>query len=113
MPETTDAPLQVEVLRCARCGRLDAGPRDICAGCYETALQRETTPGTGALVSWTMIRRPPAAFRQEGAYAVAVVELDAGVKVTGRLEAPDERMRPGTRVIAAATHNGVPVFRAA
>jgi uncharacterized OB-fold protein len=103
----------VDVLKCGNCGALDAGPREICPVCHEAALQRHQVPGDGKLLSWTLIRRPPAAFRAEGAYAVAVVRLDAGVKVTGRLESPAEATEPGARVALVASKNGVPTFRAA
>ena len=54
----------VEILKCGKCGALDAGPREICPICHEAALQRHRVPGEGVLISWTIIRRPPAAFRQ-------------------------------------------------
>jgi len=100
----------VSVLKCDNCGALDAGPREICPSCHEAALKPHAVAGTGTLVSWTMIRRPPAAFRAEGAYAVAVVQLDAGLKVVGRLEAPDDAHGPGSRVAVIEKKNGVPVF---
>jgi uncharacterized OB-fold protein len=103
----------VDVLKCGKCGALDAGPREICPLCHEAALQRHQVSGDGALLSWTIIRRPPAAFRAEGAYAVAVVCLDAGVKVTGRLTTPDGATVPGARVALAGNKNGVPIFRVA
>lgn len=103
----------VDVLKCSKCGSLDAGPREICPSCHEAALKPHVVGGNGALVSWTMIRRPPSAFRAEGQYAVAVVKLDAGVKVTGRLADPDEAMGPGLRVSVVDKKNGVPVFSAA
>ena len=103
----------VDVLKCGACGALDAGPREICPVCHASALQPEKVSGAGALLSWTIIRRPPAAFRAEGSYAIAVVELDAGIKVTGRIEAADEKSRPGARVVLAESRNGVPVFRLA
>jgi uncharacterized OB-fold protein len=103
----------VDVLKCSRCGALDAGPREICPACHEAALQHHHVPGEGALISWTIIRRPPTAFRAEGAYAVAVVRLDAGVKVTGRLETMDEALEPGARMALAGNKSGVPIFRAA
>jgi uncharacterized OB-fold protein len=102
----------VDVLKCSKCGALDAGPREICPVCHEAALQHHQVPGEGALISWTMIRRPPAAFRAEGAYAIAVVRLDAGVKVTGRLETPETASDVGARVALAGSKNGVPIFRA-
>ncbi len=103
----------VNVLRCSNCGTLDAGPREICPSCHERALQRHEVAGDGRLLTWTIIRRPPAAFRSEGSYAVAVIELDAGVKVTGRLESPEDVKDLGTRVTLARSRDGVAIFRAA
>jgi uncharacterized OB-fold protein len=102
----------VTVLKCGKCGALDAGPREICPRCHEAALRPHDVAGDGALVTWTIIRRPPAAFRSEGSYAVAVVRLDAGVKVTGRLENPDDVKDVGARVALAGSRDGVAIFRA-
>jgi uncharacterized OB-fold protein len=44
---------------------------------------------------------------------VAVIELDAGVKVTGRLEAPDDVKGLGARVRLVRSKDGVAIFRAA
>ena len=94
--------LDVAVLKCADCGALDSGPRDLCPKCFG-ALEPHRVPGVGQLMSWTMIRRPPAAFRAEGAYAVALVKLDAGCQITGRLSNPDDNAMPGRRVAATGT----------
>jgi uncharacterized OB-fold protein len=99
----------VPVLKCADCGTLDAGPRDLCPKCFG-ALQPHRVPGAGTLLSWTMIRRPPAAFRAEGAYAVALVKLDAGCQITGRLANPDEQATPGKRVVATEQKGTVTTF---
>ena len=86
----------IEALKCGNCGALDAGPREICPHCHEAALQAHEVAGDGALVTWTVIRRPPAAFRSEGCYAVAVIKLDAGVikSITGYRE--EEQRLPST-----------------
>ena len=76
-------------------------------------MQRHEVAGDGRLLTWTIIRRPPAAFRSEGSYAVAVIELDAGVKVTGRLEGPEDVKGLGTRVTLVRNRDGVSIFRAA
>ncbi len=101
----------VSVLRCADCGTLDSGPRDLCPKCFG-ALKPHKVGGAGTLVSWTMIRRPPQAFRAEGAYAVALVKLDAGCQITGRLSNPDENATPGKRVVATSQKETVTVFTA-
>jgi uncharacterized OB-fold protein len=99
----------VAVLKCSDCGALDAGPRDLCPSCFG-ALTPHRVGGGGILVSWTMIRRPPLAFRAEGAYAVALVKLDAGCQITGRLGNPDENATPGKRVAAIGQKDAVTVF---
>jgi uncharacterized OB-fold protein len=104
MPEPT-----VAVMRCPTCKRLDPGPRDLCPHCF-AALAPHEAAGTGTLVSWTMIRRPPIAFKADGAYAVAVVRLDAGVQVTGRLADPSDAAVPGARVHATAKIHDTTLF---
>lgn len=101
----------VPVMRCGACGALDPGPRDLCPKCRGCLAPAEV-PGDGRLVSWTLIRRPPARFKEDGAYAVAIVALDAGVQVTGRLADPEEAIRPGARVTAAQRLRDTTVFRA-
>jgi hypothetical protein len=100
----------IDILKCGACGALDPGPRDICPKCHAAAFRPHTAEGNGKLISWTIIRRPPTAFRAEGEYGVAVVRLDAGVTVTGRVGIDDPTLQPGTRVVATAKHKGVAVF---
>jgi uncharacterized OB-fold protein len=94
-------PKQVQVLRCPACGTLDPGPRLLCANCGSPGLIAHHVSGAGTVASWTVIRRPPLRFRGEGPYAVAVIDLSAGVRVTGRLSRiPEDGLRPGAPVAA-------------
>ena len=106
----TEAADDVLVLRCEACGALDPGPREICPRCFKRALQAAGVPGTGRLVSWTMVRRAPTRFRGQAPYAVAVVDLDAGVRVTGRLQNPSDDVAPGARVRAVGRGDGYALF---
>lgn len=108
MPEA----MAVPIVKCSACGAMDPGPREVCPRCHTAALQPATAPGTGQLVSWTLIRRPPAQYREDGQYAVAIVRLDAGVQVTGRLKDPSEAIKPGARVKAVAPVRNTVVFEA-
>lgn len=100
------------MLRCDACGALDPGPREACGRCHARALRPHRVAGRGSLVSWTRIRYPPARFEDEEDYAVAVVTLDAGVRVTGRLNTADDGLRPGHAVRCCGEHKHVPVFEA-
>lgn len=106
-------PERITVLRCANCGALDPGPRSLCPACGASGLRTEQVDGSGRLVTWTAIRRPPAGREDLGAYRVAVVALAAGVQVTGRLsrEAADPDIN--APVICIALEGGVPIFTGA
>jgi len=103
----------VRVLRCAACGALDPGPRELCPACLKPALEAVELPGRGRLVSWTLIRRAPTRFRAEAPYAVCVVELEGGLRVTGRLADPATDPQPGAAVRAIGACEGYSLFGSA
>lgn len=108
MPE----PLNLSALRCGACGALDPGPREVCAACGSPDLVACTVPGTGRLLSWTVIRRAPTRFKGQAPYTIAVVDLDAGIRLTGRLRDAPEGLRPGVPVAAVASADGITLFEA-
>jgi uncharacterized OB-fold protein len=68
---------------------------------------------TGTLVTFTIIRKAPAAFAADGVYAVAVVDLadDGAVRrVVGRIEPFEPAPRLGARVRLARWLKDIPVF---
>ncbi len=102
--------LAVQILRCHRCGTLDAGPRLLCPKCHAAALEAQEVDGAGTLLSWTVIRRAPARLKSLVPYAVCVVDLDAGVRVTGRLQSFEGDFAPGARVRCVAREGAVAIF---
>jgi uncharacterized OB-fold protein len=99
----------IAVLRCVDCGRIDSPGRAVCAGCLSTRLQPDRVGGGGRLATWTTIRRAPTRFRDEAPYEVAVVDLDAGLRVTGRL-AKGASPEVGARVFALSSETPYPLF---
>jgi uncharacterized OB-fold protein len=97
MPDMIEAQA-ISVLRCKACGALDPGPREFCSTCGEAQMETCSVPGRGKLVSWTVIRRPPTRFRAKGPYTIAIVDLDAGVRLTGQLASASENLKPGAGV---------------
>ncbi len=78
----------------------------------ETPLQHGAR---GTLVSFTVIRKAPAAFADEPLYAVAIVDLAPGHgesarRVIGRIEPFDPPPRLGAAVALARFAKGIPVF---
>jgi hypothetical protein len=68
------------------------------------------TGASGRLLSFTVIRKPPAAFADEAVYAVCIVELDGGGRATGRLVPFDPAPALGAPVRVVGRHKGVAVF---
>jgi uncharacterized OB-fold protein len=102
--------VKVEILRCTRCGTLDAGPRILCTKCHSKALEPHQVDGTGTLVSWTVIRRAPTKLKGLAPYAVCVVDLTAGVRVTGRLQSLESVTQPGAKAVCVALEGVIPIF---
>ena len=69
-----------------------------------------SVPGHGKLVSWTIIRWPPTRFRATGPYTIAVVDLDAGVRLTGRLASVSESIKPGVDVAFVGMDDAIHLF---
>jgi len=73
---------------CEDCGKRLIPPRPACYACGGRNLRVESQPKTGTIVSYTEVRTPPPALADRGPYTVAIVELDSGARLTGRLTVP-------------------------
>ena len=77
-------------------------PRLVCPVCHDGELAWETAAGTGEIVSFAPVYRPPwDSFPRSEPYVVVLVRLDEGPQLLARLEgvAPDE-VAIGARVRA-------------
>jgi hypothetical protein len=72
---------RMEANKCSGCGKVFYPPRLICNECQGREFEKSTLPHSGKLVTYTVIRVPPSEFSDEAPYAVAVVELDNGVRL--------------------------------
>ena len=111
---TMDAPVieagHVTVTRCVRCGAADGSTLARCRQCGSVELERFGVPGRGRLVSWTVVRRPSGAFAHRGAFAVALVDLDTGIRLTGNLEGWEDDPPLGVAVRVVDDIDGIPLF---
>ena len=64
---------------------------------------------TGIVYTETVIHAAPEAFVADAPYQTAIVTLDSGGRITGRVLGP--RVAIGDRVAEAETRDGVPYFR--
>jgi uncharacterized OB-fold protein len=92
---------------CKDCGTVLLPPRNACYTCGGRSIVVEDQPKTGAIVSYTEVRNPPAGFDDGGAYTVGVVEIDSGGRLPTRIAAPIESVSIGDRVRLRLDEEGV------
>ena len=86
-------------IRCGKCGELAIPPKEFCPSCQERDWTAVPFTGGGSITSFTVIRIPPRGRGAEAPYAVAVVRLDEGVSLLGRIaDIPFESLRAGLPV---------------
>ena len=64
---------------------------------------------TGTVYTETVVHSAPEAFVNDAPYQTAIVTLDEGGRVTGRILG--ERVAIDDRVVLVETRNGVPFFK--
>lgn len=110
-PETKpywDAAAQGRLLvkRCGACGEAHYYPRAICPFCASDRTDWSDAAGTGAIYSFSVMRRAPVP------YAIAFVTLDEGVTMLTNIVGADlDAIHVGQRVkvLFQPTENGPPV----
>ena len=86
-------------IRCGRCGALAIPPKEFCASCGQRDWHPVPLGGAGTIVSHTVIRVAPRGRGGEVPYAVAVVRLDEGVSLLGRVvDIPLDALKAGLPV---------------
>ena len=58
---------------------------DACPTCGSADLEPHEIAGDGRVIVWTTIHVPPTRYADEAPYTVAIVELEGGLRTTGRL----------------------------
>lgn len=97
--------------RCAGCGQLSFPAATSCAHCGADAPAPEALGGTGVIYSYTVARFAPPGYVGDVPYAVGLVDLEEGIRVTTTLTAPDlDRLKVGApvqfRLLEVPTEDG-------
>ena len=90
---------------CAGCGKVRHYPRPVCPHCFSMESSFKEAPTGGAIHTWTVCHHPFNFFFKAAApYIVALVDMDAGVRVNAPLRGIAEtdlkigqRVQPGLR----------------
>jgi hypothetical protein len=88
-----------EAAKCDACGHVHFPPRLVCQKCKGRKFTTTNLAQTGVVETFTIIRVAPTGFGDEAPYAVGVIRLDDGVKVTAQITDCDlERLAIGDPV---------------
>ncbi|MFO7890917.1 MAG: Zn-ribbon domain-containing OB-fold protein [bacterium] len=74
-----------EANKCKKCGKIFFPPRQVCSGCKSENFDSITLNREGKILTYTIIRVPPSQFKDEAPYAVGIVELQGGGRVTTQI----------------------------
>ncbi|MFH1419734.1 MAG: Zn-ribbon domain-containing OB-fold protein [Planctomycetota bacterium] len=90
---------RLEAARCKKCGKVHYPPRLICSKCHGREFERFNMKLTGKVVTHTVIRTPSDEFSGEAPFAVGVVEMDDGARLTTQIvDAAFEEIKIGMPV---------------
>jgi len=84
---------RLEAAKCEACGKIHYPPRVACSKCGGTTFENITLPREGKVVTFTIVRVPPAGFTEQTPLPIAIVELMDGVRIMvqiGDLENPSD-----------------------
>jgi hypothetical protein len=88
------------VQRCTGCGKLRFPPRELCSGCLSTDATWQEVSGRGEVYSYSVMHHVyHPGFADEVPYAVVLVKLAEGPKITSNLvDCPPSEIRVGMPV---------------
>ncbi|MGB0383831.1 MAG: Zn-ribbon domain-containing OB-fold protein [Ardenticatenaceae bacterium] len=76
---------QLEGSACTRCQALYFPPREVCKRCRSRHLEPHRLRGEGTLASYTVVYQAPEGFEGQVPYAVGLVDLADGPRITAML----------------------------
>jgi uncharacterized OB-fold protein len=72
---------RLEAAKCTTCGKICYPPRVVCPQCHGRTFEQVTLPRNGKVLTYTVVRVPPAGFTEQAPLPIAVVELENGVRL--------------------------------
>jgi uncharacterized OB-fold protein len=97
---------------CPKCNWSDFFKAPVCPRCL-TSLDDALFSATGRIVTFTTIRYPPSGFEGKSPYVIALIDLESGPRVIGRIKAKQEEVKIGLTARYVATAEGALEFELA
>jgi hypothetical protein len=90
---------RLETGKCKRCGKIFFPPRTVCDACGSREHEIFRANDEGTLLTYTVIRTGPTEFADQAPYAVGIVELDGGPRLTTQIADCDfDKLEIGKKV---------------
>jgi uncharacterized OB-fold protein len=105
-------PSDIVVYVCSKCAWKDIHLADDCPRCRSPVVQSRCS-GIGKVATFTVIRYPPKGFEDEAPYVIALVDIDGGPRVIGRISASPDEIEIGSTVALEQNKNSVLEFQLA
>jgi uncharacterized OB-fold protein len=84
---------------CKKCGRWHFPARLVCETCGAREFETRAMRRTGTILTHTVIRVPPKPFADQAPFAVAIVEMDDGPRITTQVvDLKDGQLKIGLKV---------------
>ena len=88
-----------EAAKCKKCEKVFFPPRRVCSQCGTREFEKTQLPQEGEVETFTVIRVAPTGFSDEAPYAVGIVSLPGGIRVTAQIvDCDPTRLTIGDRV---------------
>ena len=84
---------RLEAAKCEACEKIHYPPRVVCSKCGGSTFENITLPREGKVVTFTIVRVPPAGFTEQTPLPIAIVEVMDGLRIMvqiGDLEDPSD-----------------------
>jgi uncharacterized OB-fold protein len=85
---------KIEWEKCQKCGFLQHSSHLRCLNCKYDKFEIINAIGNAKLLTYTILKAPPAEFRDKSHYALGVLEFENGVKVLGQIT-PEDQLKVG------------------
>ena len=89
--------LELNGVECPKCNWKDFRQTEKCLRCGNSVNQT-IFPGLGKIHTFTVIRYPPRGFEDESPYVVALIDLDEGPRIIGRIRTKNGNVDIGATV---------------
>ena len=76
---------RLEAARCTKCEKVFFPPRLVCDKCKGRESERFNMKRTGKVVTHTVIRTPSDEFSGEAPFAVGIIQMDDGARLTTQI----------------------------